>query len=106
MPRIRDAIRRTLKRRMHCPFIRDFDAFALRQVAFCLSLRNNIHISKGRKKRGGYALPLFRKASCSEAPHLGGSGWIDRFDANRSSGSVQHSSPLHPLVKEELRLFL
>ena len=37
---------------------------------------------------------------------MGGSGWIDRADANRSGGGVQNSSHLHALVKEILRLLL
>src|ERR1700692_3029213 len=55
MPRRRDAIRRTLNRRMHCPFVRDYDAIELGLVVChseycaqtgCLSLRNNVHKSK------------------------------------------------------------
>src|ERR1700674_2820705 len=37
---------------------------------------------------------------------LGGSGWIDRFDADRSSGGVENSSHLHALVDEALSLLL
>ena len=37
---------------------------------------------------------------------LGGSGWIDHFDADRSSGSVQNSSHLHAFVEEALSLLL
>ena len=40
------------------------------------------------------------------ASSCGGSGWIDRADANRSGGGVQNSSDLHALVKEILRLLL
>src|ERR1700687_2815849 len=61
MPRIRDAIRRTLNRRMHCPFVRDYDAIELGLVVChseycaqtgCLSLRNNVHKSR-RENKGG-----------------------------------------------------
>src|SRR5258708_10586008 len=37
---------------------------------------------------------------------MGGSGWIDRFDADRSSGGVENSRHLHALVHEALSLLL
>src|SRR5260370_37630310 len=101
IPRIREAIRRTLNKRMQSPFCPRFGRDC--GQTGCSSIRNNV---QEVKKRSGYAPPLSHRRPAHKRLIVGGSGWIDRADANRSGGGVQNSSHLHALVKESLRLLL
>src|ERR1700694_1958855 len=64
--------------------------------------------SQIREEKKGAAMhrPFPERRPAHKRLVLGGSGWINRFDANRSSGSVQNSSHLHALVEGTLSLLL
>src|SRR3979411_437361 len=63
--------------------------------------------NRRREKKGRLCTaPLPGGTLLTSASSLGGSGWIDRFDADRSSGSVENSGHLHALVEEHLSLLL
>jgi hypothetical protein len=86
MPRIRDAIRRTLNRRMHCPFVRDYDAIELGLVVLfvtpnialrLVACHFEIIFTKRREKKGRLCTAPFPRGALLI---ISASSWGIRLD--------------------------